>query len=57
MILSHFCSHYRPKVNVDTNDTFVYFELLILLYADDTVLFCDNIEGLQHTLKCIRRIL
>ena len=39
------------NINVYTNDTFVYFKLLILLYADDTVIFSDNIESLQHALN------
>ena len=38
------------NIDVDINDTLFYFKLLILLYADDTVPFSDNIEGLQHAL-------
>ena len=34
-----------------TGDAHVYFKLLVLLYADDTVLFSDNSEDMQHTLN------
>ena len=40
------------------NDTIVYLKLLLLLYADDTVIFADTYQGLQKgqkTLKCIAR--
>ena len=29
------------------NDTIVYLKLLLLLYADDTVIFADTYQGLQ----------
>lgn len=37
--------------NVLTDETSLYFKLLILLYADDTVLFSDNCEDLQYALN------
>ena len=33
------------------NDTVVYLKLLLLLYADDTVIFADTYQGLQKGLK------
>ena len=32
------------------NDAIVYLQLLLLLYADDTVIFSDNHQGLQKAL-------
>ena len=34
-----------------TDDAYVYFKLLVLLYADDTVLFSDNSEDMQNALN------
>ncbi|MEW8546328.1 MAG: reverse transcriptase family protein [Candidatus Thiodiazotropha sp.] len=38
------------ECDVLTNDAYVYFKLLVLLYADDTVLFSDNSIDMQHAL-------
>lgn len=35
----------------ETDEVCIYFKLLILLYADDTVLFSDNSDDLQHALN------
>ena len=37
--------------NVLTDDAHVYFKLLVLLYADDTVLFSDNSTDMQQALN------
>ena len=34
-----------------TDDAHVYFKLLVLLYAGDTVLFSDNSDDMQHALN------
>lgn len=38
------------KCDINSNDIAVFLKLLILLYADDTVLFSDNETDLQHSL-------
>lgn len=38
------------KCDFDSEDIVVFLKLLILLYADDTVLFSDNETDLQHAL-------
>ena len=39
------------ECDVLTDDAYVYFKLLVLLYADDTVLFSDNSEDMQNALN------
>ena len=39
------------ECDVLTDDAHVYFKLLVLLYADDTVLFSDNSNDMQHALN------
>ena len=39
------------ECDVITDETHIYFKLLILLYADDTVLFSDNSDDLQSALN------
>ena len=36
---------------VNTDDEYIYFQLLILLYADDTAIFSDTKDNLQAALK------
>ena len=36
------------ECDILTDDAHVYFKLLVLLYADDTVLFSDNSDDMQH---------
>ena len=39
------------ECDVITDETHIYFKLLILLYADDAVLFSDNSDDLQSALN------
>ena len=36
---------------VNTDDAYIYFQLLILLYADDTAIFCETKDNLQTALR------
>ena len=40
------------ECDVLTDDAFVYFKLLVLLYAYDTALFSDDSNDMQQCLKC-----
>ena len=39
------------KCDFETDEIVIYFKLLVLMYADDTVLFSDNSYDLQKSLK------
>ena len=39
------------ECDVLTDDAHVYFKLFVLLCADDTVLFSDNSDDMQHALN------
>ena len=36
---------------LQTDELFMYFKLVVLLYADDTVIFADSANNLQHVLN------
>ena len=44
------------ECDVLTDDAHVYFKLLVLLYADDTVLFSDNSDDMQLALNVLKSI-
>ena len=39
------------KCDFETDEVLIYFKLLILLYADGTVLFSDSCDDLQYALN------
>ena len=39
------------NLNNQENDVDTYLKLLVLLYADDNVVFCTNAESFQHNLN------
>ena len=39
------------ELDYTEDDTYIYLKLLLLLYADDTIIFSDGIESLQHALN------
>ena len=51
--LEHFfISNHAHRVEIAaTEDAFMFLKLLILLYADDTIILSDGIDKLQHSLK------
>ena len=44
------------ECDVLRDDAHVFFKLLVLLYADDTILFSDNRNGMQHALNVLKSI-
>ena len=38
-------------LNYTEDDAHIYLKLLLLLYADDTIIFSDGIDSLQHALN------
>lgn len=39
------------ELDINTDDAYIYLKLLVLLYADDTVIFSDDKDNLQHALN------
>lgn len=39
------------ELDINTDDVYIYLKLLVLLYADDTVIFSDDKDNLQYTLN------
>ena len=40
------------NLDIDIDDTIYYLQLLVLIYADDTVIFSKDQEGLQKSMDC-----
>ena len=55
--LEHFLLQHTPGIIVDytDDDVSVSLKLFILIYADDTVIFCENPEEHQQSLNAFQK--
>ena len=57
--LDHYLTSKRVsgiELDYTEDDAHIYLKLLLLLYADDTIIFSDGIDSLQHALNVLKNI-
>ena len=49
---NYFLENHDPELSANSSTMIViYFKLFVILFADDTVMFCETLDDLQRTLN------